>query len=339
MRVALLSHPSALDHDTGRGHPERPDRIGAVQAGVRTSGLTVVEHEPEPVSRTALELAHDAAYIDEIAQFCREGGGHLDPDTVASPGSWEAALRAAGAGLTAIDLLRRDGADTAFVAMRPPGHHAMHARAMGFCLFNNIAVAVRSLRAEGERVAVIDWDVHHGNGTQDAFYEDGDVLYVSWHEFPAYPGTGGERETGAGSGEGTTVNFPWPWGTDGAPYRWTMERVVLPVIRRFGADWVFVSAGYDAHVADPLAGVRLTAADYEILASSLAGVAPPGRLVFFLEGGYDLGALRESVAATLRGVATSHAEAALEPASGATWQIALRVGAAAGDHWGFDPAR
>ncbi len=336
MRVALLSHPAALDHDAGWGHPERPDRVPAVLAGVRESAVTVVEVEPEPAGRETLELVHDPGYVDGLERFCAAGGGALDPDTHAGAGSWEAALRAAGAGRSATDVLVAGTADVAFIAMRPPGHHALAARAMGFCLFNNIAIEARRLSAAGARVAIIDWDVHHGNGTQEVFYADPGVLYVSWHEYPAYPGTGRVTDVGEGPGAGATLNFPWPPGSGGGPYRWTMAHTVVPVLQRFEPDWVLVSAGYDAHTADPLATIRLVAADYGELAAALTAATPPGRLVFFLEGGYDLEALRTSVTATLDGVAAPEAEDGgtdIGPPEGAPAVIARDVATAAAAYW------
>jgi len=323
MRVALLTHPSALEHDAGWGHPERPERIGAVVNGVHDSGLGVVSLEPTAADFEMLTAVHDERYVAAIERFCLAGGGSLDPDTFAVPASWDAALRAAGAGHVATTALRAGDADVAFVAMRPPGHHALASRAMGFCLFNNIAVTAAGLTARGERVAVVDWDVHHGNGTEDMFFSDPRVLYVSWHESPFYPGTG--TTPGASGAEGTTINFPFPMGTDGGPYAWTMAAVVAPVLRRFAPDWLLVSAGYDAHRADPLASIRLGSEDYALVAAALAAAVPPSRTVFFLEGGYDLQALRSSTAATLRGTAAPAALEPESPRSGPGWDAARRA--------------
>jgi len=244
---------------------------------------------------------HDPAYVAAIREFCAAGGGALDPDTSAVSASWNAALRAAGAGLAALDAIDGGETEVAFLAVRPPGHHALTARAMGFCLFNNVAVAADRLRSRGDRVAIVDWDVHHGNGTQDTFYGDADVLYVSVHEFPFYPGTGWLDEIGAGLARGTTVNVPLPAGTAGDAHRDAFTRVILPILSEFAPSRILVSAGYDAHRDDPLAGLELEAADYGWMASSLAGLAVP--VVYFLEGGYDLAAIEASVAATLAGAA------------------------------------
>jgi acetoin utilization deacetylase AcuC-like enzyme len=270
-------------------------------AGVRRSKPAVVEHRPRRATTDELCLVHERAYVRAIESFCEAGGGSLDADTVAGAASWEAALRAAGAGLDAAARLRAGEGGSAFLALRPPGHHALADRAMGFCLFNNIAVTAAALMAGGERVAIVDWDVHHGNGTQNTFYDRADLLYVSMHEFPAYPGSGWLDENGLGAGDGTTVNFPFPAGTAGDVYRLAMDRVAVPILEAFAPDWVLVSAGYDAHTADPLAGIRLVADDYAFLGDRVRAVTRPGRLIYFLEGGYDLAAIEESVAATLDG--------------------------------------
>jgi acetoin utilization deacetylase AcuC-like enzyme len=302
MRVALVTHDVGLLHDAGYGHPERPARMEAARQGVWQSGLQVISLQAPPAELDDLYQVHDVAYVSAIDRVCRLGGGQLDPDTHAGEASWEAALRAAGAGTAAVQALNSGKADVGFVVMRPPGHHALAARAMGFCLFNNIAVTTRSLEATGVRVAIVDWDVHHGNGTQATFYDDPRVLYVSIHESPFYPGTGYIEETGSGAAAGTTANFPFRAGTGGRPYRNAVGSLIHRTIENFGADWLLVSAGYDAHRADPLAGMRLEAGDYGAMANLLRNVVPASRIVFFLEGGYDLDAVRSSVAATLQGV-------------------------------------
>ena len=301
MRVGLVTHPSSLEHRGPPSHPERPDRVAAAVAGVEQSSLNVVPLTAEPVAGADLLRVHDPAFVAALQAFCAEGGGAIDADTYAVEASWQAALNAAGAGATAIEALRTGKADVGFIAMRPPGHHAEKARAMGFCLFNNVAIAAASLTAAGERVAIVDWDVHHGNGTQDLFSSDPDVLYVSIHQHPFYPGTGLAHEIGLGRGVGTTINVPMPGGAGGAAYREAMSRVVLPVVEQYAPDWMLVSAGYDAHAADPLAGIRLLEGDYASMASGLAPQVPPQRTVFLLEGGYDLAAVRDSIAATLDG--------------------------------------
>lgn len=301
MSLLLLTHELSLQHRTPPGHPERAERVVAAVKGLRGVSVPVVDVEAPRVERSLLEHVHDADYIDEIHAFCIEGGGGLDPDTFAVPASWDAAVHAAGAGPAAIDGLRRGLAKTAFVAVRPPGHHAERHQAMGFCLFNNVAVAAAYLRARGDRVAIVDWDVHHGNGTQHAFYRDPDILYVSLHEFPFYPGTGWVTETGDGPGSGTTVNVPLPSGTSASSQLAAFGRVAMPVIAEFAPDWLLISAGFDAHASDPLGGLRLESADYGLMARHLAQLVPAHRTVAFLEGGYNLDAVAEGSRLSVEG--------------------------------------
>jgi len=289
------------EHDAGRSHPERPARVRAVLDGLDAGAPRDSRRrlDPRRATRAELERVHTKQYVDYLERFCAEGGGHLDADTGASAASWEAALLAAGSGLEAVDALERGDGEFAFCAIRPPGHHAVAERAMGFCLLNNVAVTAAALRDRGERVLVVDWDAHHGNGTQDIFYGDGAVMYVSMHEWPLYPGTGRLTDAGEGSGVGTTVNFPLPAGATGDVYLDAIDSVVEPLAERFAPTWVLVSAGYDAHRADPLTGLGLSAGDYADLTARIMALAAPRRLVVFLEGGYDLGALRDSTAATV----------------------------------------
>ena len=304
-----------LDHDTGPGHPERPARLQAVLAGVDEAGVrdALVRCAPRPATRDELERVHPSAYLDAIERFCRAGGGDLDPDTVAVAASWDAAVLAAGAGLDAIERLDAGEADAAFLAVRPPGHHATPTRAMGFCLLNNVAVAAAALAQRGEQVLVVDWDAHHGNGTQDAFYRDPRVVYVSMHEYPLYPYTGGLEEIGDGAGRGANVNLPLPAGATGDVYLAALDEVVAPLVERDRPTWLIVSAGFDAHRRDPLTGLALTAGDFGDLTARVMEYVPAGRRLLFLEGGYDLQALADSSAACVSALAG--ADHRPEPAS------------------------
>jgi acetoin utilization deacetylase AcuC-like enzyme len=298
-----LEHPSSLRHETG-GHPERPDRLVAIERELSARDWLGFERvSSEPVDRAVLEAVHPGAYIDSIERICASGGGNLDVDTVVSADSFEAALHAAGGAVQMVDLLLDRVTPCAFSAHRPPGHHALPARAMGFCLFNNVAVAARyALDARRlERVMILDWDVHHGNGTNDIFHESDQVLFVSIHQSPLYPGTGPADDVGSGPGRGFTVNLPVRPGSGDDVFCSLVDRVAVPLARAFAPQLVLVSAGYDAHRDDPLGECAMTEDGYASMTRSVRWVgdtldAPVGCV---LEGGYDLGALARSVAATL----------------------------------------
>jgi acetoin utilization deacetylase AcuC-like enzyme len=290
------------------GHPERPDRREAAARGVRlAAGDGLREAAPSPATEVELTAVHDERYIALLREADERGGGWLDGDTYLVAGSYRAALLAAGATLQAARAVSSGGAEVAFAAVRPPGHHAAAGRAAGFCLINNLAVAAAGLRADGSatRIAIVDWDVHHGDGTQELFDTDPELLYASTHQSPFYPGTGSAAERGSGEATGTKLNRPLLAGDGDEAFvpAWTEE--LLPAIEAFGPDAILVSAGYDAHVADPLAHLEVTEAGYEAVARELGALSRrlglPG-VALTLEGGYDLDAMSASVAATVRGL-------------------------------------
>ena len=302
-----LEHPSSLLHET-RPHPEQPPRITAIDRELSARGWLGFERVTSPaVDRAVLEAVHPEAYIASIERACAGGGGYLDADTVVSPHSFEAALHAAGGAVRMVDLLLDGAAPSGFSAHRPPGHHALASRAMGFCLFNNVAVAAQhALDARGlERVMIVDFDVHHGNGTNDIFHASDRVLFASIHQSPLYPGTGPASDVGSGEGRGFTVNLPVRQGADNAVFCSLVDHVVVPLAESFAPGLVLVSAGYDAHRDDPLAACELTEDGFAAMTRSIRGVCdalevPVGCV---LEGGYALGALGRSVAATLEALA------------------------------------
>jgi acetoin utilization deacetylase AcuC-like enzyme len=314
--VALVTLEALDRHDTGDGHPERHERLEAVTVGIERAGVRDAVCELAPIEATDDELrrVHTAGYLTSLERFVAAGGRNLDPDTVTSTGSWRTARWAAGSGLVAAEAVRAGRADAAFVAVRPPGHHATSNRGMGFCLLNNVAITAAALRAAGERVAIVDWDVHHGNGTEQIFWDDPDVLYVSLHQWPAYPGTGRASDVGGAGALGTTVNVPLPPGATGDAARLAFDEIVAPAVDAFAPSCALISAGFDAHRADPLADLRWTAGDYgDLTRRIIALLAPRSPVVGFLEGGYDLRALADSVGTTIAALAGAQAD--VEPPS------------------------
>ena len=311
MPLILISSPRFAEHQTPPGHPERPERaqvMNAVAARWRSQGGEVVA--PREATHEQLERVHDPHYVQRISEL-RDRAVALDPDTYTSPESYEVALLAAGAAVDAVERTMSGTHTSTLALVRPPGHHAEEAHAMGFCLFNNVAVAAAHARHAlgARRVAIVDYDVHHGNGTQHIFDRDPSVLYISTHQYPYYPGTGAADEIGTGAGEGFTVNLPLESGSIDADFHHVFERVALPVLRQFAPDLILVSAGFDAHERDPLATMRATEGGFAAMTSALRHVADEtcrGRLALVTEGGYDLKALEaslESVVHVLSGAA------------------------------------
>ena len=308
MTTLLVTHRACLEHDPGRLHPESPDRLKAVLAAMdQPQFATLMRKEAPQAAVEQIARVHPQAHVERILRAV-PASGHvgLDPDTVMSPGSGEAALRAAGAVVAAVDAVVSGEASNAFCAVRPPGHHAEAARAMGFCLFNNVAVGAAQARAVHglRRVAVVDFDVHHGNGTQHMFEADTDLFYASTHQWPLYPGTGAAEEKGLGN----ICNVPLAPMSGSREFRAAMSEIVLPALRAFQPDMILISAGFDAHAADPLANLRFTDADYGWATKGLLDVADQccsGRLVSTLEGGYDLEALASSASAHVEALMAS----------------------------------
>lgn len=307
MTTALFTHPACLAHDTSQRHPESPARLTAVLRALSGDSFATLDRREAPrASRDELALIHPPAFIEAVMRAIpAEGHSALDPDTIVSPGSGEAALRAAGAVVAAVDAVMGGEAANAFCAVRPPGHHAEPARAMGFCLFNNVAIGAAHARRRGcARVAVVDFDVHHGNGTQAAFESDGDFFYASTHQGNFYPGTGYSDETGVGN----IVNVPLPAGAGSIPFRAAYDGTIFPALATFRPEFLLISAGFDAHRADPLAQLMVEESDFAWVTERLLDIAADhagGRVVSTLEGGYDLSALAASAAAHV-GVLMQH---------------------------------
>jgi acetoin utilization deacetylase AcuC-like enzyme len=332
--VLVLEHPSAREHDPAElypGHPEAPERIDGVERALAAaSGLRYERRLAPAATRAELEGVHAASLIDQIERLADGGGGPVDADTVVGRASWEAALHASGGACAMVRSLVAEESPSAVTILRPPGHHAERARAMGFCLFNNVAAAAQLAIAElgVRKVFVLDWDVHHGNGTAEIFRDRSDVLYASIHRAPFYPGTGPITDAGSGAGLGYTLNLPVDAGTDGAVWRSLLEHVIIPAARSFAPELILISAGFDAHIADPLGGCRLEAPDFAQMTCHVRDLgrelgAPVGAA---LEGGYEPGALGECVVAMMRALDGDGDAEAIAPDPAYTRRAASYVG-------------
>lgn len=302
-KTGLVYHPAYLEHDMGAGHPESPNRLRAIMQQLETSGTAarLIRIEPRKAEDEWITQVHTPDYVAALSRYAPTSGRvSLDPDTSMSPGSLSAAYMAAGGALAAVDAIVAGEVDHVFCAVRPPGHHAEAGRAMGFCLFNNVAIAARYVQKKHgfKRVLIVDWDVHHGNGTQHSFEDDPSVLFFSTHQYPHYPGTGRATEQGQGAGEGCTINVPMEAGEGDDEYRAIFHKALVPAADAFNPDFVIISAGFDAHKDDPLASMGLTEAGYADLTRIVAEIAKrhaKGRILSSLEGGYNLKALSASV--------------------------------------------
>jgi len=302
-RTGLVYSDAYLAHDPGRSHPENPDRLRTIVRALKEAGLweRLAMVPPRPADDAAIARVHDRRHIARVREACRNAPAELDGDTAVSAGSCDAAFLAAGGVMAAADAVVEGKVRNAFCAVRPPGHHATRDRAMGFCLFNNVAVAARHIQDRHglRRILIVDWDAHHGNGTQDAFYGDPDVLYFSTHQFPCYPGSGSAGETGEGAGKGFTINVPMRAGSGDGEYLRAFREVLVPAADRFKPEFVLISAGFDAHEGDPITNLGVTTGGFAELTRIVKGIAEKhcgGRLVSVLEGGYDRGKLGDSVA-------------------------------------------
>lgn len=318
-RTGVVIDPRYMDHDTGPEHPERPDRIAVLLPVIDAMAGAITRVAARPASADELALVHDPAYIEAVAATQRQPGFAFDADTPTSPASYPVACLAAGGFLAVLEAVMSGEIDNGFALVRPPGHHAERDRAMGFCFFNNVAVGAQYLRRHHgmERILIVDWDLHHGNGTQHVFENDPGVLYVSTHQYPYYPGTGAIDEVGQHDGEGYTVNLAFPAGFGDSEYRQAFEAIIAPIARQYEPQFVLISAGFDAHVRDPLGGMAVTESGFGAMARCLLEVARDhcrGRCAAILEGGYDLTAIRTSVRHVL--AEFNGSDAPLPPATG-----------------------
>jgi len=303
-RVGIVYHPDYLKHETGTTHPEQPERLRRIFAELKERELllSLEEIRPKPAPLEWMQRVHDPYYIQRVAELCRRGYPYIDSlDTAVCSRSYEVALLAVGGGLAAAEGLFERGLQRVFCALRPPGHHALPSKAMGFCLFNNIAILARYLQDKYglHRIFILDWDVHHGNGTQEIFYEDPRVFYFSVHQYPHYPGSGAENEKGRGKGKGYTLNVPLRAGSGDADYQEVFEKKLIPAVEKFAPEIILISAGFDPHREDPLSGMQVTERGFAHMTRTVVELAKQfcqGRIISLLEGGYNLQALASSVA-------------------------------------------
>jgi len=308
LKTAYIYDPLFLNHDTGSRHPERSQRVSAAHALLSSQDWfsTLHQLETRPAEEQWISTIHDTGYIERVKAACETGERRIDsPDVTISKASYDVALNGAGSILQLADQLMAGNVDNGFAMVRPPGHHAEQAEAMGFCLFNNVAIAARYLQQkyELEKILILDWDVHHGNGTQHTFEQDPTVFYISLHQFPHYPGTGALSEIGIGKGQGATLNCPMTPGLGDDAYREAFEEKILPLAKAFNPDAILLSAGFDAHLSDPLGSINLQASSYAWMTRAVMDLADKccnGRILSILEGGYDLNALSESVTEHVR---------------------------------------
>ncbi|HYB92293.1 MAG TPA: histone deacetylase [Candidatus Binataceae bacterium] len=342
LKTAIVTDRSYLKHFAGRSHPERPERVAALIEMAESLGRPGLQFRaPREAALDEIALCHTPEYIETVARTASLDRYDFDFDTHASRDTYRTALLAAGGVLTAVEATLDGGADNAFAIVRPPGHHALPGRAMGFCFFNNVAIAAAWLQKKRglKRVMIVDWDVHHGNGIQDIFYESRTVLYVSTHQFPLYPGTGSIYEIGAGAGEGFTVNVPMPSGFGDAEYLRVFDELIVPIGRKFKPEFILVSSGFDAHSRDPLSAMAVTEAAFAAMCrrvKQLAAECCAGKMVAALEGGYDIEALVSSGRAVIEELGREAGEP-IAPANGGGRATAIIEGVAAnvGRYWGI----
>lgn len=342
MSIGIVKDDLFLEHITDDYHPENPNRLRSIYSMLETiSDDNIVFVQPRKATREEIALNHDTAYIDYVASTSGKPAKRLDPDTVTSPKTYEASLLAAGGVLALIDKLQASEIQSAFALVRPPGHHAERDRAMGFCVFNNIAIGARYLEKtyKAKRVLIVDFDLHHGNGTQHSFYRDPTVLYFSTHQYPYYPGTGWHEEIGDGDGKGYTINVPMSYGMSDEDYLYAFQEVLVPVSDIYRPEMVLVSAGFDAYYNDPLGGMTVTEGGYTMMTRMLLEIAKKhskGRALFALEGGYDLSGLASSVKAVITEMKgdPAYSYGKKKGPSGETIQTVKRLKHLLNPHWG-----